>query len=206
MSLTIKLHMAATSNAHLHATFKKSCFPPKFQSNPIYHTNSLAPLVFSREKMASLPSSSKRSLVIKSSLIEPDGGSLVDLVVPDNQKAALVSETGSLPKVKLTRIDLEWVHVISEGWASPLKGFMREDEYLQSLHFNSLRMKDGSIVNMSLPIVLAIDDEAKEKIGASSDVTLVGPDENLVAILRRLGLGAFILYIYPIFLFCSNHS
>lgn len=145
--------------------------------------------------MATLPSSSKRSLVIKSSLIEPDGGSLVDLVVPENQKAALVSEAGSLPMVKLTRIDLEWVHVISEGWASPLKGFMREDEYLQSLHFNSLRMKDGSVVNMSLPIVLAINDEAKEKIGASSDVTLVGPDENLVAILRRLGLGAFVLYI-----------
>lgn len=186
MSFTIKLHIAATSHSHLHGTFKNSCFPTKFISKPIYHTSSLAPLVFSREKMASLPSSSKRSLVIKSSLIEPDGGSLVDLVVPENRKAAIVSEAGSLPKVKLTRIDLEWVHVISEGWASPLKGFMREEEYLQSLHFNCLRMKDGSIVNMSLPIVLAIDDEAKEKIGASSNVALVGPNENLVAILRSI--------------------
>jgi hypothetical protein len=27
------------------------------------------------------------------------------------------------------------------GWAYPLRGFMREDEYLQVLHFNSLRVK-----------------------------------------------------------------
>ncbi|CAL5405904.1 unnamed protein product [Camellia sinensis] len=48
-----------------------------------------------------------------------------------------------------------------------------------------LRMKDGSIVNMSLPIVLAIDDQAKERIGASIHVALVGPDGDLVGVLRR---------------------
>lgn len=123
--------------------------------------------------------------VVKSSLIEPDGGSLVDLVVPEAQRVSRISAAESLPKVRLTKIDVEWVHVISEGWASPLRGFMREDEYLQSLHFNSLRLKNGSVANMSLPIVLAIDDEAKERIGGSSDVALVGPAEDLIAILRR---------------------
>ncbi|KAI8001961.1 putative LRR receptor-like serine/threonine-protein kinase [Camellia lanceoleosa] len=47
-------------------------------------------------------------------------------------------------------------------------------------------MKDGSIVNMSLPIVLAIDDQAKERIGASIHVALVGPDGDLVGVLRSL--------------------
>ncbi|PPD73882.1 hypothetical protein GOBAR_DD29183 [Gossypium barbadense] len=124
--------------------------------------------------------------VIKSSLIEPDGGALVDLVVPEGERGAKTIEAESLPKVRLTKIDVEWVHVISEGWANPLKGFMREDEYLQSLHFNSLRLKDGSIVNMSLPIVLAIDDETKERIGSSSHVGLAGPDGDLIAILRSI--------------------
>ncbi|KAK6139172.1 hypothetical protein DH2020_027084 [Rehmannia glutinosa] len=137
--------------------------------------------------MQSLSSScSGNSLMVKSSLIEPDGGSLVDLVVPETQRAVKISEAEAMPKVKLTKIDLEWVHVISEGWASPLKGFMREDEYLQSLHFNCLRMKDGSLVNMSLPIVLAIDDEVKEKIGGSSGVALVGPDGDLVGTLSSI--------------------
>ncbi|KAK8642369.1 hypothetical protein V6N13_011715 [Hibiscus sabdariffa] len=129
---------------------------------------------------------SSSASVIRSSLIEPDGGVLVDLVVPESEREAKSVEAESLPKVWLTKIDVEWLHVISEGWASPLKGFMREDEYLQSLHFNSLRLKDGSFVNMSLPIVLAIDDETKERIASSSDVGLVWPDGELIAILRSI--------------------
>ncbi|WJX70730.1 AP-2 complex subunit sigma, variant 2 [Trifolium repens] len=124
--------------------------------------------------------------MIKSSLIEPDGGVLVDLVVPENQRDSKVLEAKSLPNVKLTKVDFEWVHVICEGWASPLKGFMRENEYLQSLHFNSLRLNDGSFVNMSLPIVLSIDDETKERIGSSSNVGLIGPNGDYVGILRSI--------------------
>ncbi|CAL5383478.1 unnamed protein product [Camellia sinensis] len=136
--------------------------------------------------MSCVGCSAKNPLAVKSSLIDPDGGSLVDLVVSESQRDLMTLEAESMPKLKITKIDLEWVHVLSEGWASPLKGFMREDEYLQSLHFNCLRMKDGSIVNMSLPIVLAIDDQAKERIGASIHVALVAPDGDLVGVLRRL--------------------
>lgn len=128
----------------------------------------------------------RSSSVIKSSLIEPDGGVLIDLVVPETERDSKIKEAETMPKVNLTKIDLEWVHVISEGWASPLKGFMRENEYLQSLHFNCLRLGNGSLVNMSLPIVLAIDDEVKAQIGSSTNVALVGPDGDLVAILRSI--------------------
>ncbi|KAF6144101.1 hypothetical protein GIB67_007562 [Kingdonia uniflora] len=121
--------------------------------------------------------------VIKSSLIDPDGGPLVDLVVPEKDRVSKKLEGELMPKVKLGKIDVEWVHIISEGWANPLRGFMREDEYLQSLHFNSLRLEDGSFVNMSLPIVLAIDDDDKEAIGSSPDVGLVGLNGDLIAIL-----------------------
>uniref|UniRef100_A0A803PF11 sulfate adenylyltransferase n=1 Tax=Cannabis sativa TaxID=3483 RepID=A0A803PF11_CANSA len=129
------------------------------------------------------------SPIIKSSLIEPDGGELVNLVVPEIERASRVLEAQALPKVSLTNIDLEWAHVISEGWASPLKGFMRENEYLQSLHFNSLKTtKNGSsiVVNMSLPIVLAIDDETKERIGCSTHVGLLSPNKVLIGILRGI--------------------
>ena len=37
----------------------------------------------------------------------------------------------------LTDMDLNWLQVIGEGWASPLKGFMREGTLLETLHFNS---------------------------------------------------------------------
>jgi 3'-phosphoadenosine 5'-phosphosulfate synthase len=74
---------------------------------------------------------------------------------------------------------------------------MRENEYLQSLHFNSLRMGNGTVVNMSLPIVLAIDDETKENIGSAKDVGLVGPDGDLLAILRRL-VNPFLFYLFVV--------
>ncbi|XP_039123097.1 ATP sulfurylase 2-like [Dioscorea cayenensis subsp. rotundata] len=125
-------------------------------------------------------------MAARASLIEPDGGKLVELVVPEMERAGRKTEAEAMPKVRIGRVDLEWVHVVSEGWASPLRGFMREDQYLQSLHFNSLRMEDGSVVNMSLPIVLAIGDDDKERVGGARDVALVGPNGDLVAILRRI--------------------
>lgn len=142
--------------------------------------------------MSSSPSPSFSGIVlrkgfsVRSSLIEPDGGRLVDLVVPESDRASKRDEAASLPQIQISRIDLEWVHVLSEGWANPLSGFMRQAEFLQALHFNFLRLEDDSIVNMSIPIVLAIDDLQKEAIGNSKDVSLLGPGGNLVAILRNI--------------------
>ncbi|KAF3446761.1 hypothetical protein FNV43_RR11941 [Rhamnella rubrinervis] len=191
MSLTIKLQLSShyRLNLNLGTCLKENNFTPayntKIRPKPIYHSDPLISIVYNNKPTMH---ASKRCVQssIKSSLIEPDGGVLVDLVVPESERAARTLEAETLPKVGLTEIDLEWVHVISEGWASPLKGFMREDEYLQSLHFNSLRTKDGSVVNMSLPIVLAIDDETKERIGSSTNVGLVGPNGDLVGILRSI--------------------
>lgn len=95
-------------------------------------------------------------------------------------------EALSLPRIGLSSIDLQWVHVLSEGWASPLQGFMRENEFLQTLHFNALRLEDGSVANMSVPIVLAIDDAQKHRIGASTRVALLDSHNNPVAILKDI--------------------
>lgn len=150
--------------------------------NSLYQSNALRACV----PMAAVAAAATAAPpVVRSSLIEPDGGALVDLVVPPAEREARRAEAAALPRVRIGQIDLEWVDVIGNGWASPLRGFMREEEYLQSLHFNSLRLEDGSFVNMSLPIVLAIDDADKEAIGESSDVALAGPGGDLVAILRR---------------------
>lgn len=110
----------------------------------------------------------------------------MELFVGESEKDSAKRRALSNPKVMLTQIDLQWVHVLSEGWASPLKGFMRESEFLQTLHFNCLRLDDGSVVNMSVPIVLAISDSQKSRIGDSSEVTLVDSGENPVAILKNI--------------------
>ncbi|XP_043713594.1 ATP sulfurylase 2-like isoform X1 [Telopea speciosissima] len=189
MAQTIRAHFISTS-IYLQPNFKtaktviRENRSIKIQTKPIYHFNLLTNFVDSHSISDSYPV--KGSSMIRSSLIDPDGGPLVDLVVPESERALKRAEAESMPKVKLTKIDIEWVHVLSEGWANPLRGFMREDEYLLSLHFNCLRLSDGSVVNMSLPIVLAIEDEDKKAIGASPNVGLVGPNGDLVGILRSV--------------------
>lgn len=119
------------------------------------------------------------------SLIEPDGGVLVNLIVPEALRGAKIAEAQSLKSVTMIEIDVQWVHVLAEGWASPLRGFMREREYLQALHFNCLRLPDGSVVNMSIPIVLAVSTEDKERLAKETAITLRKPTGEPLAILRN---------------------
>ena len=70
---------------------------------------------------------------------------------------------------------------MSEGWASPLTGFMREEQYLQCLHFKC--HLQGEISNQSIPIVLAIDDEDKKHIEKKSSIALKYHD-SVIAILQ----------------------
>ncbi len=119
------------------------------------------------------------------SLIIPDGGKLTNLVVPEDLQPAKRAEAARLPHLTITDYDLQWIHVLAEGWASPLTGFMREEQYLQTLHFNCLRLEDGSVVNMSVPIVLAITDSDAERLGNSDAITLSLGDGKDIAILRN---------------------
>ncbi|KAL6971690.1 Sigma1B-adaptin [Sarracenia purpurea var. burkii] len=132
-----------------------------------------------------------KKIRVSCGLIDPDGGKLVELLVKESQRDEKRREALSLPGIKLSRIDLQWVHVLSEGWASPLRGFMRESEFLQTLHFNSLRVGGGgggnsSVVNMSVPIVLAVHDAQKSWVGESNAVALLDSRDKPVAILSNI--------------------
>jgi 3'-phosphoadenosine 5'-phosphosulfate synthase len=92
-----------------------------------------------------------------------------------------------LPKALLTDIDVNWLQTIAEGWAAPLKGFMREGELLQTIHFNSILVDPHNLtgtkdlyskktnmqdfdsvppkrVSMSVPIVLPCTQYTKDAI------------------------------------------
>lgn len=97
--------------------------------------------------------------------------SVQELFVPDSQLKNILNEVTDLPSLELNKIDLQWLQVLSEGWASPLKGFMREDEYLHVIHFNTL-LKDGVLHNQSLAIVLAISTADKERLQNSKSIAL----------------------------------
>ncbi len=85
-----------------------------------------------------------------------------ELMVDPGKAEEAKAAAEKLPSVEINKVDLQWVQVLGEGWASPLNGFMREREFLQCQHFNCLL--DNGVTNQSVPIVLAISTEDKEKL------------------------------------------
>ncbi|XP_065160089.1 bifunctional 3'-phosphoadenosine 5'-phosphosulfate synthase-like [Atheta coriaria] len=106
-----------------------------------------------------------------------------ELIVPEERLAAAREEAASLPGININLIDLQWVQVLSEGWASPLKGFMRENEFLQTLHFNC-NFNGKNAINQSIPIVLPCTAEDKERLNETSGISLYY-NGICVAILRK---------------------
>ena len=87
---------------------------------------------------------------------------VVDLTVPESELSEAVAEAEKLESVEVTKLDLEWLQVLGEGWATPLTGFMREREFLQCQHFNCLL--DSGLTNQSVPIVLPVSTADKERL------------------------------------------
>lgn len=104
-----------------------------------------------------------------------------ELFVPESGLENAKSEIHDLPALEITKLDTQWVQVLSEGWATPLTGFMREREYLQSQHFGCLL--DGGVTNQSIPIVLPVQTADKERLEGTSAFALSYQGKR-IAILR----------------------
>lgn len=127
-------------------------------------------------------------LLVKSNIVpefvreEPP---VTELFVPAHRKQAVAEEAKSLPALSISTIELQWLQVLAEGWAQPLKGFMREHEYLQVLHFNCLLNENETARdNMSVPIVLSATEADKKRLEGYSSIALYYASEP-VAIMRK---------------------
>ncbi|KAK5640182.1 hypothetical protein RI129_010993 [Pyrocoelia pectoralis] len=96
---------------------------------------------------------------------------LNELFVPPEMLDTARAEASTLPSLELGEVDLQWLQVLSEGWATPLKGFMREEHFLQCLHFNVM-LSEHDYVNQSIPIVLAISAKDKERLKEVPSIAL----------------------------------
>lgn len=79
-----------------------------------------------------------------------------------------IAEARTLPSLNISVVELQWLQVLSEGWAYPLRGFMREQEYLQALHFNCLTSGD----NQSVPIVLSCTESDTKRLADCESIAL----------------------------------
>ena len=49
---------------------------------------------------------------------------MAELFVKPEEKDAAVAEAKTLPSLDISPLDMEWLQVLSEGWASPMKGYI----------------------------------------------------------------------------------
>uniref|UniRef100_A0A3Q3SF94 3'-phosphoadenosine 5'-phosphosulfate synthase 1 n=1 Tax=Mastacembelus armatus TaxID=205130 RepID=A0A3Q3SF94_9TELE len=105
-----------------------------------------------------------------------------ELYVQENKLDLAKADAETLPAVQIGKVDMQWVQVLAEGWATPLNGFMREREYLQCLHFDCLL--DGGVINLSVPVVLPLSTADKERLDGATAMALVYEGRR-VAILRN---------------------
>ncbi|MCL4118771.1 UNVERIFIED_CONTAM: hypothetical protein GTU68_025204, partial [Idotea baltica] len=105
-----------------------------------------------------------------------------ELFVNDNQLTNAMKEAATLPSLEMTTLDTQWLQVLSEGWATPLKGFMREKEFLQSQHFGCLF--EGGTINQSIPIVLPCSTEDKNRLEGNTSLALKYKNK-ILAIIRN---------------------
>lgn len=113
-----------------------------------------------------------------------EGRPLRELLVPLAERSAAQAAAATLPRLQLSEEELQWVHVLAEGWASPLEGFMTEKQFLQSLHYEHLVI-DGQFVPMPVPIVKACSAEERKALEGQSEVALSAPDGSIVAVISN---------------------
>ncbi|GMT11293.1 hypothetical protein PFISCL1PPCAC_2590, partial [Pristionchus fissidentatus] len=134
-----------------------------------------------------------------------------ELFVESEDKSALEKELRGLEcEVPLDLVELQWLQVLAEGWATPLNGFMRERQFLQALHFGQLMdlkskcvypgesVSNGDAiddsypmekaVNQSIPIVLTVSPAQKKALTRNGSVVpaiALSYGGKRIAVLRR---------------------
>ena len=95
-----------------------------------------------------------------SRLIEPYGGSLVDLVEPPETLARLKSLAAELPSIQISERSLCDLELLATGAFSPLDRFMGEADHQRVL--DEMRLESGHVFPIPIPLPVAEDDPVAE--------------------------------------------
>ena len=114
----------------------------------------------------------------KSILIQPYGGSLVDLLVRGGEHEELIKLAGTYPTIRMTPRQTHDVEMLAVGAFSPLTQFMGQENYRCVL--DEMKLSDGTI--WPIPVTLTIDTEALPK--HAEWVTLRDVHNQIMAVMR----------------------
>ncbi len=112
-------------------------------------------------------------------LIQPHGGSLVNLLVSEEEARELKKESAQWASWDLTPRQMCDLELLLNGGFSPLSGFMGKADYEQVC--GSARLADGTFWPM--PITLDVDEAFAGKLSAGQPIALRDPEGLMLAVL-----------------------
>jgi sulfate adenylyltransferase len=114
-----------------------------------------------------------------SSLNEPHGGELKELILSKDDSAALKKKAAAYESWDLTERQLWDIEMLLSGAFSPLEGFLGRADYDGVL--DNMRLADNTIWTM--PITLDVTEEFAEKVAEGAEIALRDPEGVILAVL-----------------------
>jgi len=110
-------------------------------------------------------------------LIEPYGGGLVNLTVPQDTSPELFRRANTLESVQVSERSLCDIELLASGGFSPLDRFMGEEDYHSVLE--TMRLADGTL----FPIPICLPIYASDIIETGRDIALRDPHNDIIGIM-----------------------
>ena len=108
--------------------------------------------------------------------IKPHGGTLVNRLVPESQREALLAKAKQLPAIAINTWTISDIDLIAIGAFSPLTGFLNEQDYNSVV--NQTRLANGLV--WSIPITLPVEEQAASGLTIGQQVALIGESDNVI--------------------------
>jgi len=125
----------------------------------------------------SLTAQPQEETAVNTNLIEPYGGILVNLLVPEEKKQEVKTYAGELPSIQLSDRQVCDLELLATGAFSPLDCFMGKADYQSVL--DDMRLVSGHL--FPIPITLSVDSEAGIEQG--KDIALRNSKYELLAVM-----------------------
>jgi sulfate adenylyltransferase len=110
--------------------------------------------------------------------VTPYGGSLVDLLVREEELPELLERAARLPSVQISDRSVCDLELLASGGFSPLTGFLGREDHASVLE--RMRLADGTL--WPIPITLPVPAEAERHLGAT--IALRSPRNDLLALMQ----------------------
>src|SRR5690242_15787495 len=115
--------------------------------------------------------------MITDELIRPHGGVLVDRITAPAALGGALAAAARLPAVRLNAVQHSDLVCIATGVFSPLTGFVGRADYESIVE--RMRLANGAV--WSIPVTLAVSNDAAASLKSARSIALEDPSGRLVA-------------------------